>query len=397
MDILINREMHRKEGRRAIDCVARGEYEVAVREIGHLFEMLLRDLVQGSMASLPFAKRRLIADAEREIGEGKKGIESFTFGQIVGVLQKASLLDDLSDVFGQDCRPLSAVSLNTLRDIRNNAVHATTAVSLADAKLFATAYETFLAVFGVQIAGPDPKPQNMGDLKELIERSAASVEVIEGTVSFFKRLTEIVESDSAIDRFDATYLSELAPRVTRNQVLCNYWDTMRRKVLDGKVSLRRIVTWNNLEKLSWVLFSLVLRHQPVFDDLFQLALFQANRDSAGGHVMVPNLGLAYSSENMTDGHAWIYQHEETDRQNYIFFRGRSIFSTYRRIYNSWYASCRRLDPLAIRALYVDNFGAADSAAQVQAVMKRYKDRLGLTDEEVEVGAARWYDQFIAAR
>jgi len=377
-----------------MDYILKSDFEVAVREFGHLFEILLREMIQGSMASLPFQKRKHISDAEAEIGDGKRGIESFTLGQLVALVQKCRICDEIAGQLGKDARSISGINLNIVRDIRNQAVHGGQSITLSDARFVAAAYETFLAFFDVQVDSPQVEPRNLEEIKGILERSAASVEVIEGTPKFFKRLTEIVDGGYGIDRFDATYLSEFPPRVTRNQTLLRYWNLMEQRTLAGSMSVRRIVNFNNQEKLAWILFGQALAHRAVLGDLFQLAIFSSTRDSAGGHVMVPNIGLAYSSEEMTDGHAWIYQHEDGDRQNYIFFRGKSIFSTYRRIYNSWFGSCRRLDASVVRDLYISSFGMPESADDVRLVMKRFSDRFVWCDDSMESASNAFYESFL---
>lgn len=354
----------------------------------------MRDVVQSAMTNLPFQKRKLIADTEQEIGEGKKGIESFTFGQLVGLIQRCRVLDDVATLFARDCRALTGINLGTLRDIRNQAVHGGVPVTLSDARFFGAAFETYLAFFDVQLAVFQPEPRNLDDIKEILERSAASVEVIEGTAKFFKRLAEVLESGPGIDRFDATFLAEGPPRVSRSPSLATYWSLVSQRTLEGRLSLRRIVTFNNPEKLAWILFGLVAKHTPVFEDLFRLALFRCEKDRTGGHVMVPNIGLAYSSEEITDGHAWIYQHEEGDRQNYIFFRGKSIFSTYRRIYNSWFSSCRQIDARLVGEMYREAFGPAAGPGDVLEVMRQYKDRLGLSEPDLGPESESFFEAFL---
>jgi len=369
------------------------EFPAAVREAGRLFEELLKDEIQYFLSRVPFEVRKIIFECESEIGKGTKGINDFTLGQIIGIWRKAKLCDAVAEVEQLSARPLSAIDLNLICDLRNDCVHNAATLHEHEVDYVISSLKTFLGFFGVNITEKvSQRPKSIAALSELMQQSFSSVEVIEGTAAFYSRLVEIV-SIPGNDSYDVTFLVENPPNPGRlrgtNNSTTEYFNLVKKNVLAGDARLRRIVTFNNKPKTAWILFNMIGSYRSVFEDNLILATFDASRSHGLSDILIPNIALYYSSQELSDGIAWIYSHQKDDNQNFIGMSGKSLFSTMRRLYTNWFKSCDRLTEARAVEQYTSTFGDNISLDFVAKTAMDFKDSIQLNDEELDGSIEYW--------
>lgn len=365
-----------------------GQDATMVREAGRLFEELLRDLIAEYLPKVAFRVRKAIFDAETEIGKGTKGMGEFHFGQLVGILRTTKMLDAIAEVDGRSTRSLHGIDLSFVCDLRNSCVHGGATPSADEVEYVLSALRTFLAYFGVDVAAPARPLRSITDVSNLLQERFASVEVIEGTVAFYRRLTEIVRRPE-IDRYDLTYLVDHPPRAAKSRVIQDYWATVRSHVLGGEARLRRIVTFNNPPKAAWILFNLVAGHAKEFDEGFVVADFEWEHRPGKSDVMVPNLALYYSNEDPTDGFAWIYSHQIDDHEHFICVSGKAAFPTMRHVYASWFRSCERLTMARAATQFRKFFGPRYDEAAVREALGAHREAVAISDEDARAAVDFW--------
>ncbi|MBI2898506.1 MAG: hypothetical protein HYY06_33450 [Deltaproteobacteria bacterium] len=396
------KEYYKDELAKVAELQRQGDGAAAVREAGRLFEELLRGTTQTYLSRVPYAVRKAIFDTESKIGKGNKGVAEFQFGELVGIWRTCRLADAIEQVEGRSTRALVAVDLNLICDLRNDCVHNSATPEEHEVEYVVAALRTFLGFFGVSVADQSVRsPRSVADFSELMRERFSSVEVIEGTVAFYRRLMEIV-SRPEVDTYDLTYLVEDPPkpakaRATRDPTR-EYFEIIRRRVLAGEARLRRIVTFNNPAKSAWILFNLVGSHREVFEDNMTLATFEATRGSGTSDILVPNIAMYYTSQDVTDGVAWVYSHQADDHQNFIGLSGKALFPTMRRLYANWFKSCDRLTEARAVSQFSRFFGHLRGEPNVRAVAEKYRDVILLEPEEFERSIKHWVglmDRYVA--
>lgn len=380
---------------RISELAANGDHATALREGGRLFEELCKEILAAYLPRVDFNVRRSVFEAETQIGKGTKGLADFTFGQVVGLYRETGFVKALEAVEHKSAAALASVNLAYIASTRNEAVHKGANFEPAeyDVQYVLSSLKVFLLYFGVEVhdARVQAVPRTVSELSGMLQESFSSVEVLEGTQSFYKRLLELIAKPET-DTLDFTYIVETPPlqsRTAGRDARVEYFKLARQKVLSGQARLRRIVTFNNEAKAAWILFNLVGAHFEVYDTDIRLAYFEARRANGAPSVMIPNLTLFYSSQDVSDGVAWIYSLQEDDNQNFVGLSGRAVFSAMRRLYANWFRSCDPLTESRALEVYKQFFGTPNSVEEISALAERHCQALGLDDEGVEKSVGYW--------
>lgn len=384
-----------EEYQRISEFAVDGDQATAIREGGRLFEELCKTLLTAYLPRVSFAVRKNIFEKETQIGKGTKGLAEFTFGQVIGLFREASFTKAIEDVEERSTAALAGVNLDYIADLRNRAVHegADFQPEDHDTQYVVGSLKIFLLYFGVKVEESKARssPRTVEELSGMLQETFSSVEVLEGTQSFYRRLSELITKPE-IDTLDFTYIVETPPlpsRTSSGDARTEYFGLARDKVLSGKARLRRIVTFDNEPKAAWILFNLVGAHHEVFDTDIRLAYFDARKSSGSTAVMIPNLTLFYSSQDVSNGTAWIYSLQEDDNQNFVGLSGKAVFPAMRRLYASWYRSCDALSEARAVAVYKEKFGAPTTVDDVRALAEKHRQALSLNDEVLEKSIQYW--------
>lgn len=158
------------------ECLTQGQHDVAVKECGTLFEVSLRELFRTAIATLPFARRTVIVEKEREIGKGVKGIDSFGFGELVGLLRESLLVKDWGAICGQQPGLVEGMNLTSIVALRNQITHKGGLCTRHEAELVLWSLKTFLSAAGHLVAEKPPlsEEQSNVDPVTFIDKHQAS-------------------------------------------------------------------------------------------------------------------------------------------------------------------------------------------------------------------------------
>jgi hypothetical protein len=390
-----DRERFASEFIRVSQLAEEGDEATSVREGGRLLEELCKEVVALYLPRVEIKTRSLLLKKEAEIGQGQKGLGDFTFGQIVGLMRESSFLDAVGEVDARSVTALKGINWSYIIELRNEGVHKGVDFEpeAYDVQLVLSSLRICLLYFGVQVSDADT-PREKEDPFKLLQERFSSVEVIEGTQAFFRRILEIAQRPE-IDTFDVTFLVENPPKPNRSgrDSATEYFRTVREKVVSGDARLRRIVTFNNPAKSAWILYNLVGGHHEVYDSEMRLAFFDAKKHSGAASVMIPNLTLFYSSQDVSDGYAWIYSTQEDDNQNFVCLSGKAVFSTMRRLYASWFRSCESLTEEKAKQMFTETFGYPETRSDLEQIAQKHASSIGLDERSLEKSINYWARQY----
>ena len=98
-------------------------YAIAAKECVGIIEQVFRELLHQQLTQLKEKDRINFQKAELDIGKGKNGIESFTMGQLIGVLRISKFLDAWAHVSKKDLSSIRMINLDELNSLRNKLIH----------------------------------------------------------------------------------------------------------------------------------------------------------------------------------------------------------------------------------------------------------------------------------
>lgn len=103
--------------------IDKGEYAVVVKESCSLFEMAFKKIFKEAVASFSFQDRNTLLEAERKIGKDKKGVNEFSFGELVGLNRECNLLSKWAEATKKDMGLIESINFNSIVKLRNALVH----------------------------------------------------------------------------------------------------------------------------------------------------------------------------------------------------------------------------------------------------------------------------------
>jgi SAM-dependent methyltransferase len=126
-----------------------GDFDVAVKESCVVFEVVFKRIFQQAIISLSFKDREAIFEKEKEIGKGHKGVQDFTFGELVGLYRESRLLEKWSKHTSMDLGIVQALNFSEIVTLRNKLTHQGASCSLREATLVFEYLRNLLAVLGL--------------------------------------------------------------------------------------------------------------------------------------------------------------------------------------------------------------------------------------------------------
>lgn len=126
-----------------------GEHTIVAKECVSLIEQALRHLFSQALTQLDEKDRLKVQEAERDIGKGEKGIESFTMGQLVGVFRMSRFLDAWAGASGRDLTSIRVINLDELTTLRNTFIHGRTDATRSEAEFLFKCLHVILETFGI--------------------------------------------------------------------------------------------------------------------------------------------------------------------------------------------------------------------------------------------------------
>lgn len=129
--------------------IQHGHHTIAAKESAALIEFAYKEFYRRSLGRLTVDDRRKVFEVEQEIGEGRRSVEDFTFGQLVGLFHRTRFLKRWSDATSASTRGLQIIRIERLVGLRNAIVHEQHEVGRAEAELFLSCLQTVLETFGI--------------------------------------------------------------------------------------------------------------------------------------------------------------------------------------------------------------------------------------------------------
>jgi len=126
-----------------------GEYDVVIKESATLFEVAMKQIFHQAITKLPFADRRELTNVEDEIGKGNKGVDDFTFGQLVGLYRQSKLFKKWETISDVDLGILTSLDLGSIVEMRNKLTHQGTSCNKFEAELVFNYLKNFFASLGL--------------------------------------------------------------------------------------------------------------------------------------------------------------------------------------------------------------------------------------------------------
>jgi len=125
-----------------------GEYDVVVKECATLFEKALRKIFNEAIVSLAFNERQELQECEKKIGKNIKGVNDFSFGELVGLFREAKVLSKWSKHSSRDLGLVSSLDFAPIVNLRNQLTHEGSGCTRYEAELVYNYLRNLLATMG---------------------------------------------------------------------------------------------------------------------------------------------------------------------------------------------------------------------------------------------------------
>lgn len=126
-----------------------GEYDVVVKECSTLFEIAFKRIFNSAIISLPFKERLELQEYEKKIGKTTKGVQDFTFGELVGLFRESNLMGKWSKHLSKDLGLINSLDYGPIVSLRNRIVHEGQTCSRYEAELIYNYLRNLLASLGL--------------------------------------------------------------------------------------------------------------------------------------------------------------------------------------------------------------------------------------------------------
>ncbi len=123
-------------------------YDIVVKECCGLFEVAFKRIFQEAVVQLNFEDRNVLLEKERVIGKGKKGINEFGFGELVGLFRETGLMKKWAEISNRDIGLIESVNYSSVVHLRNELVHNGGQCGRIEAELVFNYVKSLYAILG---------------------------------------------------------------------------------------------------------------------------------------------------------------------------------------------------------------------------------------------------------
>lgn len=134
------------------------EFDVVIKESCSLFEVVFRKIFSQVITILPYHERKVVLDVEYKIGNGRKGVQEFGMGELVGLFRESRLFDKWSKYYSKDLGLIKTVDFNAIVQLRNECTHFGHTCHRREADLIFTYLKALLATIGYSDIEAEEKP-----------------------------------------------------------------------------------------------------------------------------------------------------------------------------------------------------------------------------------------------
>ena len=126
-----------------------GEYDVVVKECSTLFEIAFKKIYNEAIISLPFKDRLELQECEKRIGKNIKGVQDFTFGELVGIFRESGLMNKWTKHSSRNIGLIGSLDYGPIVNLRNTIVHEGGTCTRYEAELIYNYLRNLLASLGL--------------------------------------------------------------------------------------------------------------------------------------------------------------------------------------------------------------------------------------------------------
>lgn len=126
------------------------EYDTVVQESCKIFEILMKRMYVEALGKFDSRSRKKLVEAEFSEDTNSNGIDSFTFGQVIGLYRKSDFFSMWGEQTGRDPAVLKSINFNLIAHLRNCSAHKVKgqAVDAHSAEYVYSHLKLFLALLG---------------------------------------------------------------------------------------------------------------------------------------------------------------------------------------------------------------------------------------------------------
>lgn len=359
------REDLSKELKTARHLLQLGDYTTSLVVSRRLLEILFRDALKYALSESPATKRWEIVKIERDIGEGKVGIERFGLGQLLGLAVKCDLWKMISHNDATVKRKISLINWHSLRDACNLAVHGLDACP-AEAHAALAASEAVMDIIGYDTT-----------IDNGYTKVDADVRVITSIEDYLEFAIDIVKKEF-YNRFDVCNTGSTMDTIVGGE----YDKVLLDRISKKEIRVRRIITDDRKIKVYRILF--YLAPWGFTKDSLEMRLFCTSYINNNASIDVPATNIIYSKEAPAEGTAVIALLGENRSQKMLCIKEKTIVSSILSVFDNYYNSCQLLDKIAIRKLYIKHIGRPkkmdDIAEELNSYQKYCKNKIQKKDK-----------------
>ena len=211
------------------DAFQSKNYDTVVQESCKIFEVIMKQLYIEALGKLDSKSRKELMDIEYS-NEKSIGIDTFSFGQVIGLYKKSKFFGILEHNTNRDYSMLRAINFELINDLRNASAHMVKDIDIiyenaeyvySSLKIFLATlgYAEFEKYLGEMVSRRSPQSnttKDMGNKAREVERISNKYDIMDKMerrrISFQKKLTrkyDVKAISSVIDRKDSVAILDI--------------------------------------------------------------------------------------------------------------------------------------------------------------------------------------------
>jgi hypothetical protein len=355
------------------------DHQLIAASAGQIIEELLRETVRDVLPRLTDRARGRLTDVEKEIGGGSAALSTFGLNQLAGLYRQAGLWEELETIQGRSTAVLKKCDLATIADIRNRGSHRRDPVEPHECEFMVGVLRSLLVFAMPQMKLPPAPP--MGGLRPI----GTATKLLKGTDEIFAAMVRLL-SNERLDRARACRLQgdNLISRVGGGA----YEALVARRLADKDFRMYRIASLGNEEYTWQALFSAAANGRHLGKSL-RVGVF-THPTSGQGSVMLPQLGLAYSSRNEAECVAILFfTVEGEDDHSAVLVEDGAVASALKQAHANWFRSCTELTEQVARDEHIRCFGKPSGGSDIEAIAQKHRSTSPVDDDVFDRAVGQW--------
>lgn len=374
--------------------MAEDKFSAVVKESYPFLENLLKDLILEYQPKLEYRQRRSLLGKEEEFGKGRRGIESFTLGLIVQILQSEDIdfINSVSKLLKKDSEILKSINFGYLKTRRNEHGHYVTSGTHSEAQYFISSIEIILSFFDIKIIDLEKLQEEIANLKKelsLLKEQKGSVEEVSSLSLIYERYGETITNIDLEDTCYYDYEEPFVKSITTPKDIyekVHYGNTKPKK-------LRGILNLSNKRPIPWVLlYRFVKDYKDINDGNYQYRGFYCF-SNASLHTPLIHTILLYNIKEIDNGYLILHLFENDTKQRNLLIQNKPIFKFFRSAYDDLFQSSEVLDAERIKKIYEETYGSPNSLKDLEENIRSYYSKLPDSEDNIKQAIEVWKEVF----